>query len=125
MARTVSVEYGGKKVKLAASFAAARELCDEVHDLLDLFNDQQRALLYLNMGRTFDAKFKWTMDSVAQVIQIGLGQADVDATTDEVQAYMIDVGLDQAQKVAQDYLSLFFAQPETKPEKGAEKDGKK
>lgn len=127
MARSVSIKYGGKTLKLVASFGAARDLCDNVHDLLALFNDQQRAMVYLQMGRTYDAKFNWSMDKVAQVIQIGIDHSGVEVDRDSVEAYMVEIGLDAAQRIAQDYLSLFFAEPETKEdgEKAKGGDGKK
>lgn len=117
MARSVSVKYGGKNVKLVASFGAARDICDRVHDLLDLFNDQQRAMLFLQMGRDYTPKFSWDMGKVSDVIAIGLERAGVDADQEGVGAFMVGLGLDKSQKVAQDYLSLFFAEPENTPEK--------
>lgn len=125
MSRSVSVKYGGKQVKLVASFAAARDLCDNVHDLLGLFNDQQRALLFIHLGRQYSAEFKWSIDTVSRVIEIGLQHGGVDTDAEAVGAFMVEIGLDKAQKLAQDYLSLFFAEPETKAEDTKGGDGKK
>lgn len=116
--RSVAIPFGGKSVKLVASFGAARDLCEDVHDLLSLFNDQQRALIYLQMGRTYQAEFRFTMETVAQIFQIGLKHAGHDASKDDVEAFMIEVGLDKAQALAQDYLALFFAKPETEAKGG-------
>ena len=116
MARSVSIKYGGKNVRLVASFGAARDISANVHDLLGLFNDQQRALIFLQMGRPYQPQFNWSLGSVAQVIETGLQYAGVDADRDGVAAFMVEIGLDAAQRVAQDYLSLFFAQPETEGE---------
>jgi hypothetical protein len=114
--RSVSIKFKGKNVKLVASFGAARDLCDGVHDLLALFNDQQRALIFLQMGRTYQAEFKFTVEKVAQVFQIGLQHAGVDVEADDVEAFMVEIGLDKAQKIAQDYLALFFAKPKMETE---------
>lgn len=125
MSRSVSVKYGGKQVKLVASFAAARDLCDNVHDLLGLFNDQQRALLFIQLGRQYSAEFKWSIDTVSRVIETGLRHGGVDTDVEAVGDFMVEIGLDKAQKLAQDYLSLFFAEPETKSEGSKDSGGKK
>lgn len=122
MARNIPIGFNGKKVKLTASFDAAKDICEQVHDLLLLFQDQQRALIYLKMGQPYKPSFQFTMETVADILQIAIQSAGEDASTDDVKAHMVEIGLDTAQKLAQDYLSLFFAEPEEKPDKEGEKE---
>lgn len=127
MTRSVSVKFGGKNVELVASFGAARDISKHVHDLLDLYNDQQRTMIFLQMGREYKPKFTFDMDSVAQIFETAFTHSKVEASRDDVDAFMVEIGLDKAQAAAQDYLALFFAEPETKPEEAvaeADEDAK-
>ena len=112
MSRSVSLKVGSKSIKLVASFNAASDICDEVHDLLGLYNDQQRALLYFQLGRTYQPNFVWTVKAVGDVVAIGVRHSGSDLSRDEIDAALLGMGLDKAQVLAQDYLALFFAEPE-------------
>lgn len=124
MTRSVSVKFGGKNVELVASFGAARDISANVHDLLDLYNDQQRTMIFLQMGREYKPRFVFGMDSVAQIFETAFKHSGVDASRDDVDEFMVQIGLDKAQTAAQDYLALFFAEPETKPEEAVAADDK-
>ncbi len=51
MAQALTIKAGGKMIKLVASMKAARDICDELCDLLVLRTEQQRSLLIRQMGR--------------------------------------------------------------------------
>lgn len=116
MPRTVSAKIGGKSVKLKATFEAGQEICEDICDLLIMQREQATALLFMQRGMPYTPKFAFTIKHVVDILAIAVKHSDTKLTREDVEAFTIDEGIDKAQAVATQYLQLFFAEPETKPE---------
>lgn len=125
MARSVKAKFGGKAVALRATFGAAKDISDEVCDLLTMQREQAAALIFMQRGMPYTPKFAFTVDHVVTILDIALRHADVGLGRDAVEAFVIDEGIDTAQDIATEYLRLYWkAGPEKEPEKKEAEPGK-
>lgn len=116
MARTVSAKIGGKSVKLKATFEAGQDICNDICDLLIMQREQATSLLFMQRGMPYTPKFAFTISHVVDILAIAVKHSDTGLGRKDIEAFTLEVGIDKAQDVATQYLKLFFAEPETKPE---------
>ncbi|MGB1215976.1 MAG: hypothetical protein ACPG4X_21595 [Pikeienuella sp.] len=120
MARTIKVKLGGKERTLKASFAAAEAICENVADLMLMNRESMAYAMFIAKGLPYTPKWAFSVKSIVSVIAIGSEHSGHDIDSDVIEADVIGMGVDKAQDVATSYLQLFFAQPDTEPETGAD-----
>lgn len=120
MARAVKAKFGKKSVTLKATFAAAERICEDVADLMLISREAQTAIMFASRGIPYQPKWSFTVGGVIDILAIGADEAGADLSRDDIEAAAVEMGLDAAQGVATQYLQLFFSEPETKPDEGAD-----
>lgn len=116
MSRTVSVKIGGKSRKLKATWDAGEQICENVCDLYMISAELGKTALYAKLARPYKAEFSFTMRNVLEIMEIALDASGHDVDQDVLKDWVLEVGLTKAVLVAQEYLSLFYGEPEEKPE---------
>jgi len=104
--RTMTAEFGGLRIDLAATFGAAREIARQVADPLAIAREAALEAMMGQVGQVYHPKFAFTVDNVPVIIHIGAKAAGEKVTLAEVQDAVFDAGLLVGKGVASDYLAL-------------------
>lgn len=100
--RSMTAEFGGLTLELAATFGAARDIAKQVADPLAIA--REAALEAMIPG--YNPKFAFTVDNVPLIISIGAKAAGEKATLAQIQEAVFDAGFLAGKGIASDYLAL-------------------
>lgn len=104
--RSITVEIGGLRLELAATFGAARDIAKAVADPLAIAREAALEAMMGQVGQVYHPKFAFTVENVPMIIHIGAKAAGEKVTLAEVQDAVFDAGLLIGKAVASDYLAL-------------------
>lgn len=119
MQRRMTATLAGEDVTLAATFDAAAEIMEKVADPLAIARDAATEHALSAAGVVYDAKFKWNVRNVPQVIHIGMKAAGDKRDLKAVQQMVFDYGLIEGSAVAIQFITMLVT-PQSE-EAGTEK----
>lgn len=120
--RSMTAEFGGLRLELAANFGAARDIGDKVGDLLAIHREAVLEGVFLQNGTPYHPKFQLTLKNVPTILHIGAKAAGESVTMTEIENAMFDAGLHVGKQAALDYLALFFVNGKEEMPTGEGKD---
>lgn len=116
MARSVTVNLGGKPMTLKASFETGAEISARVEDLMFIQREAAIAGVLLERGIPYQPKWQFSLGAVVDILGIAMRHNGKEVTREEVGALCFEAGFDKAQGYATEFLQLHFAEPEVKPD---------
>lgn len=123
--RSMTAEFGGLRLELAATFGAARDIAKLVADPLAIAREAALEAMMAQVGQVYHPKFSFTVDNIPMLIHIGARAAGENVTLKDVQEAVFDAGLLVGKSIASDYLALIVTprSEETQPDEGKEQSG--
>jgi hypothetical protein len=106
MQRRMTVTLAGEEVTLAATFDAAAEIMEKVHDPIAIARDAATEQSLALQGVVYDARFKWNVRNVPQVIYIGMKAAGDKRDLKAVQKMVFDHGLIESSGIAVQFVTI-------------------
>jgi len=122
--RSMTAEFGGLRLELAATFGAARDIAKQVADPLAIAREAALEAMMGQVGQVYHPKFSFTVENVPVIIHIGAKAAGEKATLAQIQEAVFEAGLLVGKSVASDYLALIVTprNQETPDESGEGKE---
>lgn len=123
--RSMTAEFGGLRLELAATFGAARDIAKQVADPLAIAREAALEAMMAQVGQVYHPKFSFTVDNIPMLIHIGAKAAGEAVTIKDVQEAVFDAGLLVGKSIASDYLALIVTprSEETQPDEGKDQSG--
>lgn len=117
-------ELAGRRIVLAANFAASQKIAKKVGDPLTIAREAMLEHYMLSMNIVYEPKWRFTIENIPEILHIGLEAAGERITMKDVQEWVFEAGFAAARDVATDYLALLVGpQPEKLPEKSDDSSG--
>lgn len=119
--RHVTFTHDGREYRLRATFEAGEEIAEKVADPFMIAREAGLDLHFASINVPYQPKFMLKMKSVRDILAIGFRAAGEDAS--KVQDLIMDMGLNAAKAIAEEYLVLFFT-PSSQKKSEAKGDAK-
>lgn len=104
--REIEITLGGRELKLAATFKASLDIATKVGDPLTIMREASLEAMFLSRGIPYEPKWRFTIENVVQILQIGLKAAGGSMKLEEIQDLVFEAGFLDAKEAAGDYLAL-------------------
>lgn len=124
MARSVSLKVGGKTHKLVGSFAAGERVSTEVADLMIVQREASLATAMAERGLPYTPRWQMGLKDMVNILEIACDESGASVDRADIEAECFKMGFDVAHNLTIQYLQLFFAEPDEKPEGGDADAGK-
>lgn len=106
--RSITLTFGEKEYKLSANFKASLEIANTVADPMKMSREAAVEAMMLDRGFTYEPKFYFTVENVAQILWIGAKTSDKRVTLEDIQEAVFEEGFFSARDKAVEYLGLII-----------------